>query len=44
MKRRCLVVEVIVRPGADGGRPSDGRQNESLLSEVQYVKPVGDEV
>ena len=43
MKRRRLVVEVVVRPGADGGRPSDGRQNKCLLTEVQHAEPVGDE-
>ena len=44
MKHRCHAIEVIVRPGADGGRPSDGRRNESLLTEVYYAEPVGDEV
>ena len=44
MKRRHLVIEVVVRPEADGGHPSDGRRNKCLLAEVQYAKPVGDEV
>ena len=44
MKRRRLIVEVVVRPRADGGRPSDGRQNKCLLAEVQYGEPVGGEV
>ena len=44
MKRRRLVVEVVVHPGADGGCPSDGHQNECLLAEVWYAEPVGDEV
>ena len=43
MKHRCHVVEV-VRPGVDGGRPSDGCQDVSLLMEVQYVEPVSDKV
>ena len=34
MKRRRIIVEVIMRPGADGGHPSDGRRNECLLTEV----------
>ena len=44
MKRRCLVVEVIVRPGADGGRLSDGCCVARLLAEVEYAELVGDEV
>ena len=44
MKRRCLIVEVVVRSGADGGHPSDGRRNKCLLTEVQHAEPVGDEV
>ena len=43
MKRGCCVVEV-VHPGVDGGRPSDGCQNECLLTEVYYTEPVDDEV
>ena len=43
MKRRCRTVEV-ARPGVDGGRPSDGCQVASLLAEVEYAEPVGDEV
>ena len=43
MKHGCRVIEV-VRPGVDGGCPSDGCQNECLLAEVQYAKPVDDEV
>ena len=44
MKHRRLVVEVVVRPGVEGVRPSDGCQNKCLLVEVQYAEPVGDEV
>ena len=44
MKRRCLIVEVVVRFGADGGRPFDGRRDDCLLAKVQYAEPVGDEV
>ena len=44
LKRRHLVIEVIMCPKADGGRPSDGRQNKCLLAEVQYGEPVGGEV
>ena len=33
-KRRRLVVEVIVCPGAEGGGPSDGHRNKCLLMEV----------
>ena len=43
MKRRRRAVEV-VRPGVGGGRPSDGCRVASLLAEVEYAKPVGDEV
>ena len=43
MKRRCRAVEV-ARPGVDGGRPSDGCRVASLLMEVEYAEPVGDEV
>ena len=43
MKHRCRVVE-IVRPGVDGGRPSDRCRVASLLEEVEYAEPVGDEV
>ena len=43
MKRRCRAVEV-TRPGVDGGRPSDGCWVTSLLTEVEYAEPVGDEV
>ena len=43
MKRGCRVVEVM-HPGVDGGRPSDGCQNECLLAEMYYAEPVGDEV
>ena len=38
MKRRCHAVEV------DGERLSDGCRVASLLTEVEYVEPVGDEV
>ena len=44
LKRRRLVVEVIVRPGADGGRPSDGRRNKCLLAEAKHAELAGDEV
>ena len=44
MKRRCRIVEVIERHGANGGRPSDGRQDKCLRTEVKYVELVGDEV
>ena len=43
MKRRCHVIEV-VRPGVDGGCPFDGCRVASLLVEVEYAEPVGDEV
>ena len=44
MKHMRLVVEVVVCPEADGGRPSDGRWNECLLAEAKHAAPVGDEV
>ena len=44
MKCRWLVVEFVVRPGANGGRPSDGRRNRCLLAKVKHAEPVGDEV
>ena len=44
MERRCLIVEVVMRPGADGGCPTDGRRNECLLAEVKYTKRASDEV
>ena len=43
MKHRCHAVKV-VRPGVDGGRLSDGCRVMSLLMEVEYAEPVGDEV
>ena len=43
MNRRCRSIEV-VRPGVDGGRLSDGCRVMSLLMEVEYAEPVGDEV
>ena len=43
MKHRCRAVEA-VRPGVDGGRLSDGRWVVSLLAEVEYAEPVGNEV
>ena len=43
MKCRCCAVEV-ARPGVDGGRLSDGCRVASLLAEVEYAEPVGDEV
>ena len=44
MKHRCLIIEVVVPFGADGGHPSDVRRNECLLVEVWYAELVGDEV
>ena len=43
MKRRCHAVKV-ARPEVDGGRSSDGCRVASLLAEVKYAEPVGDEV
>ena len=43
MKHRHRAVGV-VRLGVDGGRPSDGCRVASLLAEVEYAEPVGDEV
>ena len=43
MKRRCRAVEV-ARPRVDGGCLSDGCRVASLLAEVEYAEPVGDEV
>ena len=43
MKRRCRAVEVAC-PGVDGERLSDGCRVASLLVEVEYAEPVGDEV
>ena len=43
MKRRCRIVEV-AHPGVGGGHPSDGCRVTSLLAEVEYAEPVGDEV
>ena len=43
-KRRRLVVEVAGSPGADGGRPSDGRQDGCVLAEAEHTELVGDEV
>ena len=43
MKRRCRVIEVAC-PGVDGGHLSNGYQVASLLTEVEYAEPVGDEV
>ena len=43
MERRCRAVEV-THPGVDGGRLSDGCWVASLLAEVEYAEPVGDEV
>ena len=42
MKHRCRVVEV-TRPRV-GGRASDRCRVMSLLAEVKYAEPVGDEV
>ena len=39
-----LIIEVVVRPRANGGHPSDGRQNKCLLVEVKHAEPIGDEV
>ena len=44
MTHRWPIVEVVVRPRADGGRPSGGRRNECLLVEVKHAETVGDEV
>ena len=44
MKCRRLVVEVVGCPGADGGRPSDGRWNKCLLVKAKHAELVGDEV
>ena len=44
MKRRCLIIEVVVHPEADGGRPSDEHRNKCLLAEVQHAELVSDEV
>ena len=43
MKHRCHAVEVACL-GVDGGRLSDRCRVTSLLAEVEYAKPVGDEV
>ena len=43
MKRRCRAVKV-ARPRVDGGRLSDGCRVVSLLAEVEYAEPIGDEV
>ena len=45
VKRKCLIVEVVGWPGADGGRSSsDGRRDKCLLVEAKHAEPVGDEV
>ena len=45
MKCECLDVEVIEWPRAGGGRSSSsGRRDERLLTEVEYVELVSDEV
>jgi len=45
VKHRCLVVEVVGWPRADGGRSSsDGRWEKCLLVEAKYAELVGDEV
>ena len=43
MKRRCCAVEVAC-PEVDGEHLSGGCQVASLLTEVEYAEPVGDEV
>ena len=43
MEHKCHAVEV-AHPGVDGGRLSDGFRVVSLLTEVEYAEPVGDEV
>ena len=43
MKRRCRAIEV-AHPGVDGERLPDGCRVTSLLTEVEYAEPVGDEV
>ena len=42
MKRRCHAVEVACL-GVNGERLSDGCWVTSLLAEVEYAEPVGDE-
>ena len=45
MKRMHLIVDVIVRPRADGGRSSsNGCRDKYLRAEVKHTEPVGDEV
>ena len=45
MKRRCLVVEVIACPRADGGcSSSDGRRDKCLLAKAKHAELVDDEV
>ena len=44
MKRMRLIIEVVGCPRADGGRPSNGRQDGCPLVEVQYAEPISDEV
>ena len=41
-RKRCVVK--VMHPRVDGGRPSDGCRDVSLLVEVQFAEPVGDEV
>ena len=43
IKRRCHVIE-IAHPGVDGGCHPDGCRVASLLAEVEYTEPIGDEV
>ena len=43
MKRRCRAVEVAC-PGVNGERLSDRCRVASLLAEVEYTEPIGDEV
>ena len=43
IKRRCPAVEV-AHPGVDGEHLSDGCRVGSLLVEVEYAEPVGNEV
>ena len=44
-KCRCLVVEVVERPGVSGGSSySRGRRDRCLLAEAEYAELVGDEV
>ena len=43
MKRRCCAIEV-AHTGVDGERLFDRCRVASLLTEVEYAEPIGDEV